>query len=308
MAAGLLAYVPAGPALAQRSREQELAVLYPEVAEPFNSFFARIIDGIDERFKSRVQRVAVPASPNIPALVAELKQRQLRVVIALGRAALRLASALERIDVVAGCVVNVSEAEARDALVLSLAPDPALLLRRLKGLQPGARSVTVAYSAGNSGWLVSAAREASQALGLELRALQVTDARGAMQVYQNYFTQANARDALWLLQDPLVLDESAMLPLILQECWSRSLLMFSSNSAHVARGALFSLLADNQALGRSLGALAQSRLASEGAARGLLPMRDVLGALNTRTASHLGVEITSQLRQEYQVLLPERTA
>lgn len=283
-------------------------MLYPEVAEPFNSFFARILDGIDERFKARVQRLAVPANPNIPALVADLKQRQLRVVIALGRAGLRVASALERMEVVAGCVVNVSEAEARDALVLSLAPDPALLLRRLKGLQPGARSVTVAYSAANSGWLMGMAKEACHALGLELRALQVGDTKAAMQAYQNYFAQATPRDALWLPQDPLVLDESAMLPMVLQECWSRSLPMFSSNSSHVGRGALFSLLANNQGLGRSLGALAQARLASEGSTHGLLPMRDVVGALNTRTAGHLGVEITAQLRREYEVLLPERAA
>jgi putative ABC transport system substrate-binding protein len=296
----------AGPALAQRAREQELAVLYPEVGEPFNSFFARILDGIDERFKARIQRVAVPASPNIANLVADLKQRQLRVVIALGRAALRVAAALERMEVVAGCVLTVSESEARDALVMSLAPDPALLLRRLKGLQPGARSVTVVYSAANSGWLMGLAREAAQTLGLELRPLPVADSKAAAQAYQSYFAQATPRDALWLPQDPLVLDESAMLPMILQECWSKSLPMFSSNSAHVGRGALFSLLANNQQLGRSLAALAQARLASEGAAHGLLPLRDVVAALNTRTASHLGVEVTAQLRQEFQVLLPER--
>jgi putative ABC transport system substrate-binding protein len=298
----------ADPAFAQRGREQELAVLYPDVAEPFSSFFARILDGIDDRFKTRVQRVAVPANPNIPAMVADLRQRQLRVVIALGRVGLRVANALEKTDVVAGCVVSVSEAEARDALVLSLAPDPALLLRRLKGLLPNARSVTVAYSAANSGWLMGMARDASHALGLELHAAQVADPRAAMQVYQSYFAQATPRDALWLPQDSLVLDESAMLPQILQECWGKTLPMFSSNSSHVSRGALFSLLANNHALGRSLGAMAQARLAAEGASRGLLPMRDVVGALNTRTASHLGVEITAQLRQDYEVLLPERSA
>lgn len=296
------------PAFAQRSRDQELAVLYPDVAEPFSSFFARILDGIDDRLKTRVQRVAVPANPNIPAMVADLRARQLRVVIALGRVGLRVANALEKTDVVAGCVVSVSEAEARDALVLSLAPDPALLLRRLKALLPNARSVTVAYSAANSAWLMAMAKDASHALGLELRAQPVADPRAAMQLYQNYFSQASSRDALWLPQDPLVLDESAMLPQILQECWSKSLPMFSSNSSHVSRGALFSLLANNHNLGRSLGALAQARLAAEGAAHGLLPMRDVVGALNTRTASHLGVEITATLRQDYEVFLPERAA
>jgi hypothetical protein len=40
----------------------------------------------------------------------------------------------------------------------------------------------------------------------------------------------------------------------------------------------------------------------------MLPMRDVFGALNTRTASHLGIELTPQLRQGYELLLPERLA
>lgn len=310
LGAGALGCAFGLPARAQSQRDGELAVLYPEVEEPYRSFFLKILDGIDDRFKGRIQRLQVPSNPNVAALVAELRRREVRVVIALGRAGLRVASALEHgVEVIGGGVVNVGESEARDSLVLSLAPDPALLLRRLRALRPGVKTVTVAYSQANSAWLMGMAREAARSLGLELRSQLVADNKSALQCYQTFFAQATPQDALWLLQDTVALNDSTMLPLILEECWSRNLVLFSSNSGHVGRGALFSLFANNTALGRSLAALAQARLASDGAAqRGMLPMRDVFGALNTRTASHLGIELTPQLRQGYELLLPERLA
>jgi len=298
-----LAFGPWSGARAQGSRADSLAVLYPDIGEPFRAIFAKILEGIDDRLQARILRIAVPAEADLGALAADMQRREPKLVIALGRAGLRLA---RRIEVVAGGVISPSEAEARDATVLSLAPDPLLLMQRLKGLLPGVKRVRVAYSLRHSGWLMRFAQEAARQTGLELLAHEVGDLKTALRHYQEFFAQASTQDALWLPQDPLAVDESAVLPLVLQEAWNRHVPLFSSSLAHVRRGALFALYPNNLELGRSLGGSALARLASSSAPRVAMPLRDVHAALNTRTASHLGLDLSPQLQRAFELLLPER--
>lgn len=292
---------------AQGLRADALAVLYPEIGEPFRAIFAKILEGIDDRLQTRILKVAVPAEADLGPLAADTQRHDPKLVIALGRAGLRLAGVLDRrIEVVAGGVISPSEAEARDATVLSLAPDPLLLMQRLKGLLPGVKRVRVAYSARHSAWLMRFAQDAARQLGLELQAQEVGDLKTALRHYQDFFAQATPQDALWLPQDPLAVDESAVLPLVLQEAWNRNVPLFSSNLAHVRRGALFALYPNNLELGRSLGGSALARLAGGTAPRSATPLRDVHAALNTRTASHLGLDLSPQLQRAFELLLPER--
>ncbi len=286
----------------------DLAVLYPEIGEPFRAVFYKILEGIDEKLQTRTHKISVAVDADLGAMVAELRRSELKVVIALGRAGMRLASALEKnVDVLAGGVINPTEAEAKESSVLCLAPDPLLLMQRLKTLQPGVKRVNVAFSAKHSAWLMRFAIDAAKQLGLELRTQEVTDLRAALRYYQDFFAQASPQDALWLPQDPLAVDESSVLPLVLQECWNKNLALFSSNIAHVRRGALFSLYPSNIELGRSLGRLVLSRLNQNiPFVRGALPLREVLAALNTRTASHLGLDLSPKLQSSFELLLPER--
>ena len=250
----------------------------------------------------------MPADADPVALAGELRRREPKVVIALGRAGLRVAATLERgIELVAGGVIGPGEAEGRVGTLLSLAPDPQLLLQRLKALQPGVRRVHLVYSGKHSGWLLRWAQEAARQTGLELRAVEVDDLKAAMRHYQELLAQATPQDALWLPQDPVAVDESTVLPLVLQECWNRNVPLFSSNVAHVRRGALFSLYPNNLELGRSLGNAGLAALRGGSAsARGLVPLREVHAAINTRTASHLGLELSVQQQRSFELLLPER--
>ncbi|MEJ6001452.1 ABC transporter substrate binding protein [Paucibacter soli] len=300
--------LPWWPAFGQGLVGDKLAVIYPEIGEPFRAVFAKILEGIDERAQQRVPRIAVAADADALALASELRRRELKLVIALGRAGLRVAVALDpAIEVVAGGVISPNEADARATTLLSLAPDPQLLMQRLKILQPGVKRVTVVYSPRHSAWLMRHAQAAARQLGLELRALEVDELKSALRQYQDFFAQAAPLDALWLPQDPLTVDESAVLPLVLQECWNRNVALFSSNLGHVRRGALFSLYPNNLELGHSLAASALAQLARQaGVPRGAQPLRDVHAALNTRTASHLGLELSPQVQRSFELLLPER--
>ncbi|OFZ67312.1 MAG: hypothetical protein A2V79_07635 [Betaproteobacteria bacterium RBG_16_56_24] len=284
-----------------------IAVISPDIGEPYRGIFAKIIEGIEEKLGTRVTNYPVRSDTDTSGLKASLLRQNTKVVIALGRQGMKTAAALDNsIRVVVGGVLTVPEDEARGQLVISLSPDPVLLFARIKTLMPGVRRVFVIYDPNFNGWLIKLAREAARAQGLELVTHEAQDVRSAVPFYQEFFSAADSRrDALWLPQDPTTVEESSILPLVLQESWNKSIAVFSSNFGHVRRGVLFSLYPDNAALGVSLGELAQGILATGGyGKRGMMPLRDVRISVNLRAAKHLGLDLSYQM-QNFDTVFPE---
>lgn len=287
--------------------EASLAVIYPNIGEPYREIFEKIIEGIESKTGAPIARHAVRSDTDIDALKASLLSQNTSVVIALGRQGMKTAALLDpAIGVVVGGVLTVPESEVQEQPVLSLSPDPALLFARMKMLMPAAKRIFVVYDPDINGWLMKLAHEAAHAQGLELVAYEAQDVRSAVRFYQKIFSTADRRkDALWLPQDPSTVEESSILPLVLQASWNQNIAVFSSNSSHVRRGVLFSLYPNNVALGKSLASLAQGFLTS-GAhdKQGMLPLRDVQIAVNLRTAKHLGLNTSRQ--QNFDMTFPEQ--
>lgn len=281
-----------------------VAVVYPDVGEPYRAVFLKIVEGIETRLRSRLVTIPVGARPTAQELGEDLRRQDVRVVIALGRQGLTVASGLDqKMPVVVGAIVSAPEGDTRPMAVHSLAPDPALLFQRLKIFLPEVRRVFVVHDPGSSGWQVRLAREAARAQGLDLAVSEVSDLKGAARAYRGIFELADPRrDAIWLVQDPLGTEESTVLPFVLEEGWARSVPVFSSNLAHVRRGALFTLYPDNEELGRRLGSAALGLL-NGGGFVGVLPLREVLLAVNQRSAHHLGINVNPR-QQGIDLILP----
>ena len=65
------------------------------------------------------------------------------------------------------------------------------------------------------------------------------------------------------------------------------------------------LYPDNVGLGRSLGTLAINRTQIGGLkTSGMLPLRDLLVAVNVRTAEHLGLDLVRRGKQEFDLMFP----
>jgi putative ABC transport system substrate-binding protein len=284
-----------------------IAVIYPDIGEPYRSVFTQIIGGIEEKAPGRVTNFAVGSNVDVGALNNSLRRQDTRVVIALGRQGMKVASALDsNIGVVVGGVLTAQADEARNLQVNSLSPDPALLFARLKSMMPRARRVFTVYNPRQNAWMMRLAKEAARTSGLELVAYEAQDLRSAMQAYQGIFAAADSeQDALWLPQDSTTVEDGSVLPLVLQESWSRNLAVFSSSFAHVKRGVLFSLYPNNAELGRHLAGSALSYLASgANEISGMLPLREVLMAINLRTARHLDINTSRQ--QNIDMAFPEQ--
>ncbi|MBI3731516.1 MAG: hypothetical protein HY254_24725 [Burkholderiales bacterium] len=283
-----------------------LAVLYPDMGEPYRSIFAKIIEGIES--KSRMQVISMPIGPKLETgdLNAQLKRNGVKVVVALGRQAVKLASSLDReIAVVVGGVLNIPESESRSMTGVSLMPDPALLFSRLKSLLPGVKKVIVVYDPKNNEWLIKLAREAAKQQGLELVTYEARDLASAAHQYEVAFANADKRDALWLPQDSTTVEEGSILPLVLRESWNRGVPFFSSSFLHAKKGALFALYPNNLELGQSLALAAQIAVSGDGRKSGVSLLREVLMAVNLRTASHIGLNIDYQSQRSFDSIFPE---
>lgn len=301
---GGLAALAAGDAAA--GGERGVAVVYPELDEPFKQIFASIIDGIEDKLRAPVTSRAVNNAATPAEIAAELQKHDIKVLIGLGRGGMRIASALAGgLSVLVGCVVSVQESESRAFPVYTLAPDPALLLARLKRVMPAARRVHLVYDPRTNGWLVRLARDAARAEGLELLTQEATDQAGALRIYSQLLAAADpTRDALWLPQDPTTVDDNAVLPLVLRDGWNRAIAVFSSHVAHVKRGALFSLYPDNVEFGHSLAVSAQRLLGNpRSVPPGVQPLRDTRAAINVRTAAHLGLDVAA-LQSSFDLVYP----
>lgn len=284
-----------------------IAVIYPDIGEPYRSVFEQIITGIEDKARGRVSRFAVGQNPEIAVLKGSLRQQNIRVVIALGYQGLKIASMLDSdMGVVVGGIISPPEKELRGVPVNSLLPDPVLMFKHLKALMPTVQRVLVVYDPRQSGWMIRLAREAARNQGLELVAYEAQDLRIAVRTYQEIFNAADTRkDALWLLQDSISAENGTVLPLVLQESWNHNLAVFSSSFGHVKRGALFSLYPDNVEMGRHLAGGALEYLASgDYGMRGTVLLHDVLVAINLRTANHLGLK--PDKKQEFGMIFPEQ--
>lgn len=284
-----------------------IAVLYPDIGEPYRQVFAKIIEGIEEMAKVKVRSFAIGATADSSELNSQLKRHDIKVVIALGRQGLKAASGLDRdIAVVVGGVLAAPDGDSRMLTGVSLTPDPSLLFSRLKELQPNVKRVYVVYNPAQNEWLIRLAREAARQRGLELVAQEARDLATAAHLYQGIFASAEARrDVVWLPQDSTTVDESTILPLVLKESWGRNVAVFSSSYLHVKKGVLFALYPNNLELGRTLASSALGVLSGESRARGMVPLREVHTAVNLRTANHIGISINQQQQRSFEAVFPE---
>ena len=74
-----------------------IAVIYPDLGEPYRGIFAKIIEGIEAQAGVRVASYAVGGSMTAQDIVAKMKQQDIKVVIALGRQGMKAAAGIAQI-------------------------------------------------------------------------------------------------------------------------------------------------------------------------------------------------------------------
>lgn len=290
------------------SGESTVGVVFPDIREPFRSVFMSIAKGVGETLGEEPKLLALADSEGANAVESWAQGAKVQTIIALGSRGPMISDALSNsLPVLVGAVHMSPELQGKKYSGISLNPAPALLLARLQMFAPKVKRVTVVYHRERDQWMVDQAAESARKLGIELNAVPVDRLQEAVNAYGKVLSeQRSGTDALWLSQDSAVLDEQAILPMILREAWNKKLIVFSSNPAHVRRGVLFALYPDNYNMGISLGTMVSEIPASTqaGNPEGIRMLQDVATALNIRTASHLGLKYSRDVLREIDLVFP----
>jgi len=284
---------------------QRLAVVYPEVREPFRSVFRSIVQGVEAEVPMPVTSIEISGDQPAASVAERLREREIRSVILLGKRGLDISAELDPdLHKVVGAVFASPEIIPAGVEAISLAPAPRRLFAFLRDLAPSVEQITVIHGADENRWLIQMGSDAAEELGYRLVAIEVDSIREAANAYRDLLERSRSgKDAIWLLQASSFLDESSVLQMILREAWNRNLIIFSSNPSHVPKGALFSLFPDNEMMGRDLARLAAK---NPGAQTTLQPVEALQTAVNVRTADHLGLGLGASARQRFDMVFPNR--
>jgi putative ABC transport system substrate-binding protein len=295
------------PPLADAAEKARVAVLSPDVPEPYTRIFSDIFLGIESAFDGEAVRLILAPDATREEVKAWLDHRQISQVIALGNQAMDLVLDLpENYVTVTGAVLSVGPPEevGTDFAAITLAPDPALTFAQLKELAPSIEVVSVVYEQSRHARLIARATDVAATYGITLELHKYAGDSDSSQVYRDFFkNEDNKRRAVWLLQGDPTLNRSVLYNL-LKDAWYSKLLVFSNNPSYVKKGILFSLFPDNVQMGKSLVQTLTKQKAGNNP--GVIQARDLLSALNTRTADHLGLQLSRSRRREFDVIFPSR--
>lgn len=285
-----------------------IAVIYPDLADPYRQIFETIIAGIEDRSEIAVIRQAIKKEDSTEKLKKTLSAKGATVVIGLGRLGIKFSTQMQqqRLPAVFGAV-NVAPDAALELSGISLVLDAGAVFKRLKELVPQVRRVTIVYNSKRSSWVVDSARKAAPRYGLVLDVRPVVNLRGSAAAYKEILkTRSGQQEAIWITRDSSIVDKYSILPMILTAAWNQNLIVFSTNPVLVRRGALFALFPDNFQMGRALAELAQKQAPiSEGEKPKIFPLDTMAIAVNRRTAEHLNLRFTSQQRKGFDFVFPQ---
>ncbi len=302
-AALLAAAAIALPVLANEAPLPHVAVIYPQVREPYRAVFRSISEGIAAASARSAVHELAPGE-DLSAIERQLAGQPLDAVILLGKRGLDLSAQLgNNTRRIVGAVFAQPGEIAPGVSVISLAPAPRMLFARLRELAPAVQRIHVIHGVDVNDWLIERAKQDAAAAGYELVAQRMDSIRDGANAYRELLPRMRSpQDALWLLQASPFLDEASVLQMVLRAAWDRNLVIFSSNPSHVPKGALFALFPNDNELGRRL---AREAAAAPTPAARLQPLEQLHTAINIRTADHLGLGLDAR-DPRFDMVFPSR--
>ncbi len=276
---------------------EQVTVVYPNVKAPYDTIFKQIIQGIDKVFHNEVIHLKLASKFDAEQTAQKITTPK---VIALGRRGMRIAKHIYHQKLV---VVGALPIKPNGIAGVSLMADPEVLFTSLLTLAPKTSKVVVIYSP-SSAWIIPEAKIKAQAQNLTLVAISVNDIKSAVKAYNKLFEKENLdKTAIWLPLDPISAHEKIVIPVILEKAWEDKIVVFSSKPSHAKRGALFSVLPDNQLMGEQLAHLINT---IDGKDRPSIvnTLKAIKLAVNLRTATHLGFSYSAKQRTSFALTFP----
>ena len=299
--------IPINCVAEQNANEAKIAIIYPQVREPYSSIFKEIIRGVVETTPNTVEQYSITKKTNTSEIKSKLDQSGIELVILLGNYAQKMSPTLAKEKtVLTGAVFSTPSVISLNSSSISMLASPEVLLEELITLAPQVKTVHVVYNKEKDAWLIKLAEPLLRQKNIRLNALVSEDMRTHARLYNGLFKSQtlSKTDAVWLLQSDRSIKEPRVFASLLESAWKQKFIVFSSNPTHVRKGTLFAMYPDNRKLGVSLA----NKILSlrNGKQHSIDPLEDLLVAVNIRTAEHLELDFSRTERQRFNMVFPSR--
>ena len=148
----------------------QVAVIYPEVDQPYAKVFEQIIDEIKQEKGLDVNTYVLREAYDTGAVKRWIIQQKAQTLVALGQRGVDVVEHLD-IDIPSdNSNFHGNRDQAQNKLVsgISLTPDPDLLFQHLKQMAPGIKRIHVVYNPDRYQWLIDYANKAATKRGLKI--------------------------------------------------------------------------------------------------------------------------------------------
>lgn len=286
--------------------DSKVGVIIPELREPFKVIFDTVGSGIDDGLNKRTSKLILSKDYDPKSITRWIEKESIDAVITLGGVGQRASMYVPmNITIVLGALLS-SPSPTNKYPGIALTPNPKSLFNLLNNLDDQRNTVIVVYNPSKNQWLVDLAKRQAAANGVRLVAYKATDIKQAAIIYDEIFKSSEPdKIAIWLLKDRKVVDSKVVLPFILKNAWQKKIIVFSSALSHVKKGVLFSMYPDNELHGKQLASLMLKEKASASSiGNKLYPTIGLQDAINSRTAEHLGLDVSRSKLREFDVVFP----
>ena len=277
----------------------QLAVVFPQVRQPFMKVYQTIAKGAAEGFAGPTSEIILDEQKSATELASQIGDQ---VVVALGG---RGVTQLQPIELTHPLVVGAVSRRMSHVYGMSMIPEESVIVTKLHALAPDTSRVFVVVRTNDNIIDLKAAQLAFNQLGIQLIIHEVEDLRAAAGIYRKVIRSLGPGDGVWIPSGDRFVG-NALLSILLQASWKSEFVVFSSNPTHVKRGALFSVYQDNFQMGVRLGELARKIAEGEQQQAGMEPLQSVFVTLNERTSNHLGILLTDDMKEHIDLVLPAR--
>ena len=284
-----------------------LAVVYPEIREPYRQIFLNIYQGIETSYDGPVSAYILEKDSKPEALISWVNTHKINGIIVLGNRSMRVVLSLpssyltyKPLTIVGAVLIQPDSAKLS---AITLVPEPNVIFKRLLNVLPKAKHVHVVYRQENT-WFVDDSIKKAANHGITLLGHKAENAREMAYLYRQILSDMDpTRDVLWIAPYGRSPDKT-VLKVILQKAWENKLPVISSSLADVKRGALFSFYTNNVEMGQELVAFWKNEQKNLSKKINVFPTKSVEVAVNLRTADHLNLYYSKKDRLEFGLMYP----
>ena len=293
-------------ALSWCSFAQTYAVVYPEARMPFAQIYSDMLEGIKLNTTKSISTLQTGPATSKQSIKEWLAVKNPQVIILLGTTqAVEIVGENIRPPIIIGGVISKPEVLHQHIFARTLSPHPRLIVQHAILLKPQLKNIYALYEIKQNQWVIELTEKN---IGhVEIRPLPVSNISEAATTLRDALKIINpSTDAIWLLHDIIAANEEVVLTPLLKASWEKNLLTISSNPSHVARGIVFSFLPQNKIAGKNLVELADKINANEKQVEQLGASDTGLWVVNIRTAKHLQLQLSREVEEKIDVILPKR--